>query len=86
MTEQIALFAAIILPFWNLPLIARIIRRKSSNDISRLWAFGVWFCFVLMFPAALRSPDPVFKAFNITNMFLFSLVTLFVFAYHRRGE
>jgi uncharacterized protein with PQ loop repeat len=47
MTEKIALIAAIILPLWNIPLIVRIIRRRSSKDISRAWAVGVWLCFVL---------------------------------------
>ena len=45
MIEKIGLVAAIILPFWNIPMIVRIGRRKSSNDVSLWWVFGVWICF-----------------------------------------
>ncbi|MCF7877691.1 MAG: hypothetical protein K9L95_06265 [Candidatus Omnitrophica bacterium] len=84
MTEKIALIAAIILPFWNIPLIARMIKRKSSADISLHWALGVWVCFILMAPEAFRSSDLVWKTFNIVNLALFSLVIIVVFYYRRK--
>ncbi len=74
MLRKIALVASIILPLWNIPLIYRMIKRRSSKDISLYWAFGVWTCFLLMFPAALSSSDMIWKTFNITNMILFSAV------------
>lgn len=83
MIQKIALIAAIILPLWNIPLIVRIIKRKSSQDISVYWTIGVWTCFVLMAPAAFVSTDLVWKVFNIINLFLFSLVAIFVLVYRK---
>jgi uncharacterized protein with PQ loop repeat len=85
MVERIAIFAAIMLPLWNLPLIARIIRRRSSEDISLYWALGVWVCMLLMAPSGFTSEDPVWRVFNITNLSLFTVVTIVVLRY-RKGE
>jgi len=76
MIEVIGLVAAVVLPFWNIPLIIRIQKRKSSKDISLLWALGVWICLILMLPAAIISSDIVFKAFSFMNTALFSLVVI----------
>jgi uncharacterized protein with PQ loop repeat len=76
MIEIIGMIAAIILPFWNIPLILRIQKRKSSKDISLLWVFGVWVCLFLMFPSAVVSKDIVFKTFSIVNIILFSAVVV----------
>ncbi|MDD5292043.1 MAG: hypothetical protein PHY46_02520 [Candidatus Omnitrophica bacterium] len=76
MIKIIGIIAAIVLPFWNIPLIARIEKRKSSKDISLYWVFGVWICFILMLPSALVSTDIVFKLFSIVNIILFSLVAV----------
>ncbi len=84
--EKVALVAAIVLPLWNIPLIVRIVKRKSSQDISIHWALGVWVCFVLMAPDAFASSDVVWRAFNIANLILFSLVVIFVLAYRRRPK
>ena len=81
MWKTIALIAAIVLPFWNIPLIVRVIRRKSSEDMSISWALGVWVCFLLMAPEAFRSPDIVWRAFNIANMILFTAVGVVVLRY-----
>jgi len=70
----IGIIAATVLPFWNIPLIVRIQKRKSSKDISLLWVFGVWVCFVLMLPSAVVSEDIVFKIFSSINLILFSAV------------
>ena len=85
MTEKIALLASIILPLWNIPLIVRIVKRKSSRDISLYWAVGVWTCFALMAPAGFTSEDLVWKTFNIVNFVFFTLVFIFVLVY-RRGD
>ncbi len=74
MITKIALVASIVLPLWNIPLIYRMIKRGSSRDISLYWAFGVWTCFLLMLPAAIKSVDIVWKTFNIANIILFSAV------------
>lgn len=81
MIETIGLIAAVALPFWNIPLIVRIGRRKSSKDMSLWWTFGVWTCFVLMLPSALISPDIVFKVFSIVNMLLITAVVVQVMRY-----
>jgi uncharacterized protein with PQ loop repeat len=72
------LIAAIILPLWNIPLIVRIIKRRSSEDISLSWALGVWTCMVLMAPSGFMSDDIVWRIFNIMNLTLFSIVMLVV--------
>ncbi len=81
MIRLIGLIAAIILPFWNIPLIVRIEKRKSSDDISLYWTVGVLVCLILMFPAALVSSDNVFKVFSIVNIILFTLVVIEVVRY-----
>ena len=86
MMEKIAFIAAIVLPFWNIPLIVRVIKRRSSKDISIYWVLGVWICFLLMAPEAFRSPDPVWRAFNIVNLILFSAVVAVVLIYRKIGE
>lgn len=84
MINKIALVAAIILPLWNIPLILRIIKRKSSQDISLYWVFGVWICLLLMFPAGMASLDIVWKTFNISNMALFTLVVITAVIFRKR--
>lgn len=84
MIETIALIAAVILPFWNIPLIVKIVKRKSSQDISLAWAIGVWTCLLLMAPAGLMSTDKVWKIFNIINFLFFTLVLGFVLAYRKQ--
>jgi len=81
MIQEIGFVAAIAMPFWNIPLIIRIGRRKSSKDISLGWAVGVFACILLMLPSALVSPDPVFKAFGIINAILFGAVVAQIFRY-----
>jgi len=75
MIETTALIASIALPMWNIPLIVRIIRRKSSEDISLPWALGVWVCTVMIFPQAVTSDEFVWKIFSIINLVTFSGVT-----------
>ena len=82
--KTIAFVAAIVLPLWNIPLIVRIIKRKSSKDISIYWVLGVWTCFLLMAPEAFRSVDPVWRVFNIMNLVLFSAVVVTVLIYRKR--
>ncbi|HXV27620.1 MAG TPA: hypothetical protein VD913_01505 [bacterium] len=83
MIHDIALITAIILPLWNIPLIMRVIKRKSSADISLMWAVGVWTCLALMAPSAFVSHDRVWKVFSIVNLFFFSTVLLTVLIYRK---
>lgn len=83
--EKAGLVAAVVLPLWNIPMIARIIKRKSSQDISLSWALGVWICFILMFPNGLKSPDMTWRVFNIVNMVFFTSVVLVTVKY-RKGS
>ncbi len=78
------LIASIVLPLWNIPLIIRIIKRGSSNDISRSWALGVWSCLLLMLPSGLTSVDIVWRTFSIVNITLFTLVVITVLKYHQK--
>ena len=84
--EKVAFVAAIILPLWNIPLILRIIRRRSSQDISIYWLMGVWTCFLLMAPQGLKSQDPVWRIFNIMNLILFTAVVIVTLAYRKKGK
>ncbi len=81
MTKILGLIAAVILPFWNIPLILHIARRGSSKDISLVWALGVFVCLVGMLPSGLASADSVFKAFTVVNFVLFSAVVIQVLRY-----
>lgn len=83
--EKVGLIAAVVLPLWNIPLIVRIIRRRSSQDISLWWALGVWTCILLMAPAGFRSVDIVWRAFNIVNLTLFTAVFIVILRY-RKGQ
>lgn len=83
MIETVGLIAAIVLPLWNLPLIYKIRKRRSSMDISLHWAVGVWICLILMFPAAILSKDAVFKTFSITNIILFTVVMVDVVRFRK---
>lgn len=81
MIEKIGLLAAIMLPFWNIPLIVRIGRRKSSKDVSLAWAIGVWVCLVGMLPSGLQSPDPIFQVFTLINITFFTGVLIQILRY-----
>ena len=83
MIGTISLIAAVVLPMWNLPLVIRVIKRKSSADISLAWALGVWSCLLLMLPSGIISEDIVFKAFTISNFILFSCTVAVVIRYHK---
>jgi uncharacterized protein with PQ loop repeat len=82
--ENIGLVASIVMPLFNIPLIVRIIRRRSSADISMSWAMGVWICAILMAPSGFTSKDIVFRSFNIVNLVLFTGVVIAVWRY--RGK
>jgi hypothetical protein len=79
--EVLALVASVIMPLFNIPLIVKIIRRRSSDDLSLYWLFGIWGCILLMLPWALVTQDVVLRAFGIMNFLLFSAVVVVVLKY-----
>ena len=81
--QKVGLVAAIIMPFFNISLILKIIKRKSSKDISLVWVLGVWICIVLMAPSGFTSVDIVWRAFNYVNFIMFTTVMLVVVKYHK---
>ena len=81
--EIIGLIASIVMPLWNIPLIVRIVKRKSSEDISLSWVMGVWICALLMAPSGFMSKDIVWRCFNIVNLILFTGVVIAVLRYRK---
>lgn len=85
LVKILAIYGSIAMPFFNIPLILRIIRRGSSADLSLVWVLGVYACILLMFPYGVRADDMVLKAFSITNLVLFSVVVLVAIWYRIRN-
>lgn len=83
MIERIGLVASIMMPLWNIPLIVKIVRRRSAQDISMSWLWGVWVCSILMAPAGFISKDMVWRCFNIVNLVLFTGVVVAVLKYRK---
>ena len=79
--ELLALAASIIMPLWNIPLVVKIVRRRSSQDLSLSWAWGVWLCMLFMIPWAVLTRDIVLKVFSFVNFTLFSTVVAAVVKY-----
>lgn len=76
--------AGFLLPFFNIPLIWKIRKHKSSKNISLVWAAGVWVCILGMLPQTILSPDWSYKIFGIVNFLFFSAT--FFFILHYRGS
>ncbi len=83
--EKIGIVAGVVMPLFNIPLILRLIQRKSSMDLSLSWALGVWICILLMTPQALRSEDQAFRSFGVVNLFFFSGVVFFILKYRKKS-
>ena len=83
--QILGMIGALVMLIWNIPLIVRVFKRKSSKDISMFWAAGVWICLLLMAPASFVSKDVVWRVFGIINFLFFSLVFAAVLIY-RRGN
>ncbi len=81
---HLSAWAGALLPLFNIPLIMRIIKRKSADDISLVWLFGVWFCILLMSPVALTSQDFAFRAFGWMNVIFFTGVVFVTVKYHHK--
>jgi len=83
--DKIAFVAGIVLPLFNIPLIIRMVKRKSSEDISLWWLFGVWVCILLMAPSAFQSEDIVWRFFNYNNILFFTAVVFTAIKYRKRA-
>ena len=81
--DNVGLAASVIMPLFNIPLIVRIVQRKSSADISMSWALGVWVCCLLMAPSGFTSQDIIWRTFNIVNLVLFTGVVVAVLKYRK---
>ncbi len=77
----IGIITACILPLFNIPLIWRIVHRKSSQDISLAWALGVWVCLLFMAPSGFTSEDIVWRIFSYINFLFFTCVVGVVLRY-----
>ena len=82
--DKIAFVAAISLPLFNIPLIIKMIKRKSSQDLSLTWVLGVWICIILMAPSGVRSEDMVWRTYNYINVIMFTSVMV-VSVRYRKG-
>lgn len=83
---NVGLVVGIILPFFNLAQIWRMIKFKSSHDVSLVWCLGVWVCTMLMLPSALLSEDTVYRTFSIVNVAFFSTLVGTVVYYRVRSR
>lgn len=84
--QWLGLIASVVLPLFNIPLMMRMIRRRSSADLSLTWVLGVFFCIVATLPAAWYSPDIIFKIYQWVNITFFSGVVFFAIYYRRSGN
>ncbi len=84
--ELVGTVSGVALPLFNIPLIARLLKRKSSQDMSLVWAVGVWVCIVLMTPQGLRSSDIAFRLYSIVNIIFFSIVVFLVLKYRSASK
>jgi uncharacterized protein with PQ loop repeat len=84
--EILALVASVVMPMWNIPLIVKIFQRKSSDDLSLYWLWGVWGCMLLMVPWSLITKDTVLRVFGLINFILFSGVVFVVMKYRRKSS
>jgi len=81
----VGMISAVVLPLWNIPMIMKIIKRRSSNDISVSWVLGVWVCTLLMVPSGIISADPVWRTYSLINIVLFSGVVIVTLKYQNYG-
>lgn len=81
--QKIGLIASICLPLWNIPLIRKILKRKSSKDLSLTWVVGVWVCSLLIVPSGFLSGDIILKTFSVVNIILFTGVLIVALKYRK---
>jgi len=82
MIDIVGTIASFAMPFFNIPMILRLLKRKRSDDFSLVWTGGVTGCIFLMTPKALTSVDLAFKLFGYSNIILFTSMAFLIFYYH----
>ena len=80
--KALGMASAVLMPFFDIPLMARVIRRRSSEDISLVWVVGIEACILGMLPSSVISVDPILRVFGVVNAVLFSAAFLAVLWYH----
>ena len=60
-----------------------VIKRKSSQDISLGWIFGLWGSSVLMAPSAFIKGDMAAIGFNVVNVTMLTAVLIIVYKYRK---
>ncbi len=83
--KTLGFWAAVVLPLWDIPLIVRMVRRRSSQDISLAWIFGLWGASLFMAPSAFVSRDILAMGFNTMNVAMLTAVLAAVLKY-RKGN
>ncbi len=81
--ETVGFWAAVALPFFDISLIMHVIKRKSSADISVMWAAGLWLSAVMMAPSAFVSGDRTAIGFNVVNVVMLTAVLAVVIKYRK---
>ena len=81
--KTIGFWAAVIMPLWDIPLIIRVIQRKSSQDISMAWAVGIWVTAILMAPSSFITGDKQAIGFNVMNVIMLTAVLVIVIKYRK---
>ena len=84
--EILGLVGSVALPLFNIPLIYKMIKRKSSQDMSLVWVIGVWVCIVMMTPSGFTSDDVVWRTFSYFNITLFTCVMIVAVKYRNGHE
>ena len=79
--DAVGSIAGAALPLFDIPLIVRIVKRRSSKDISVLWAVGLWASSAAMVPAGILSHEWASKAFNIVNITMLTALLMVVIKY-----
>ena len=82
--SKLGTIGAIALPFFSIPMILKICQRKSSKDVSLVWALGVWTCFILMFPSGIVSEDFNYRIFTAINLVLFTGIVIVTLKYRNQ--
>lgn len=81
----IGIVGSILMPLFNIPMIVRIIRRKSSQDFSLVGAAGLFSCMLLMLPQALRSEEISFKLLNFISVIVFGILIVSIIRYRSKS-
>ncbi len=82
--QILGFLGSLALPLFNIPLMIKLYRRKSSADLSLVWVIGVEVCIILMLPAGLESQDLIFRVFAVMNILFFTGVACLAFYYREK--